>query len=218
MMLKYKNKLAHLLKFLISVFLIIFTVSSLSYASGFETNNLRHLLYQSDYQTYEIHFNDRKYDIPYYISGNNNIESINLEYFNSALQSVSININSLEDGDLLIKIPYEFAKTPTSNYSFLPIVDGTETSFEINGMRSLATYLSIHFKKENSKIEIIPVYDLSTGCASTTSKLITQLGCGFTNEDIVCADGFQKIFKKLNNFPACVSPTTAEKLIQRGWA
>lgn len=183
--------------------------------------DIRSRLYQSDYQTYEISFKDRKYEIPYYISGNNNIESMNFKYIDSEfgpmLTPLLININSLEDGDFLIKIPYEFAKIPRSNHSYFPLIDGAEISFEVNERRSLATYLSVPFKQGNSEIEIISSRDLSTGCASTASKLITQLGCGFTNEEIVCVDGFQKIFKKSNNFPACVTYETSLKLVARGW-
>ena len=180
--------------------------------------DIRSRLYQSDYQTYEISFKDRKYEIPYYISGNNNIESMNLEYSNSALESVSITINSLDDGDLLIKIPHEFAILHGTNHSYLPLIDGQEPDFEQNdpGRSCVATYFSIPFKKGNLVIEIVPAYTFSSGCIPT-SKLIAQLGSGSTNEEIVCADGFQKIFKKSNNFPACVKPETKTKLIERGW-
>jgi len=182
--------------------------------------DIRSRLYQSDYQTYEIHFNDRKYDIPYHISGNNKIESMNLNSeFVPLSTSFLININSLEDGNLLIKIPYEFAKIPTSNHCYFPLIDRQESYFEQNydAIPSLATYLSIPFKKANSEIEIIPVDKSREGCASTASKLVTQLGCGFTNEAIVCAEGFQKIFKKSNNFPVCVTHETSLNLIARGW-
>ena len=44
-----------------------------------------------------------------------------------------------------------------------------------------------------------------------------QLASGVTPEKITCYDGFELIFKPSDNSPACVKPSTAEKLIERGW-
>jgi len=43
-----------------------------------------------------------------------------------------------------------------------------------------------------------------------------QLESGVTPENVICREGLQLIFKQ-NNSPSCVTPSTAEKLIQRGW-
>ena len=43
-----------------------------------------------------------------------------------------------------------------------------------------------------------------------------QLESGIVPEGIVCKEGLKLIFKH-DNSPACVKPSTAEKLIERGW-
>lgn len=41
---------------------------------------------------------------------------------------------------------------------------------------------------------------------------------GIASHNIICAEGFQLIFKSGNGSPACVSSATATKLIERGWS
>ena len=45
-----------------------------------------------------------------------------------------------------------------------------------------------------------------------------QISSGINPQDVICSEGFELIFKSTDNSPACVKPSTAEKLIQRGWA
>lgn len=52
----------------------------------------------------------------------------------------------------------------------------------------------------------------------TSSSLKTQINNGISPNFLTCTDGFELIFKLRDNSPACVTPKTAEKLIQRGWA
>lgn len=47
---------------------------------------------------------------------------------------------------------------------------------------------------------------------------LMQLKSGIDLKDIKCNDGYALIHKKIDFSPACVMPSTAEKLIQRGWA
>jgi len=44
-----------------------------------------------------------------------------------------------------------------------------------------------------------------------------QVKQGIATSDVICNDGLELVFKNSDNSPACVKPTTAEKLIQRGW-
>ena len=53
---------------------------------------------------------------------------------------------------------------------------------------------------------------------SSDTKLKTQIKNGISPDSLTCTDGFELIFKLRDNSPACVTPKTAEKLIQRGWA
>lgn len=45
-----------------------------------------------------------------------------------------------------------------------------------------------------------------------------QVLSGINPQDVICSGGLELIFKSTDNSPACVKPSTAEKLIQRGWA
>jgi len=45
-----------------------------------------------------------------------------------------------------------------------------------------------------------------------------QVSSGINPQDVICSEGFELLFKSTDNSPACVKPSTAEKLIQRGWA
>ena len=45
-----------------------------------------------------------------------------------------------------------------------------------------------------------------------------QVTSGINPQNVVCSEGLELIFKSTDNSPACVKPSTAEKLIQRGWA
>ena len=46
---------------------------------------------------------------------------------------------------------------------------------------------------------------------------LKQMKLGVNVEEIVCKEGLELIFKPSNDFPACVKPTTVEKLVERGW-
>jgi len=47
---------------------------------------------------------------------------------------------------------------------------------------------------------------------------LKQVSLGVNPNSVVCKAGFELVLKEGNDSPACVKPTTAEKLIQRGWA
>jgi len=45
-----------------------------------------------------------------------------------------------------------------------------------------------------------------------------QISSGIDPYSVTCKEGFELVHKSTDNSPACVKPSTAEKLIQRGWA
>ena len=45
-----------------------------------------------------------------------------------------------------------------------------------------------------------------------------QMKHGVLKYSIICKDNFKLIFKSVDHSPACVKPSTAEKLIKRGWS
>ena len=55
---------------------------------------------------------------------------------------------------------------------------------------------------------------------STLSHLspLEQVQSGIAASDVKCNAGFQLIFKTEDDSPACVTPDTAQKLVERGWA
>ena len=47
---------------------------------------------------------------------------------------------------------------------------------------------------------------------------LKQMDSGVNAEDVVCKDGLELIIKASNGSAACVKPSTAQVLIERGWA
>ncbi len=44
-----------------------------------------------------------------------------------------------------------------------------------------------------------------------------QIASGVAPHEVICSEGLELIFKATNGFPACVKPSTATKLVERGW-
>ena len=63
---------------------------------------------------------------------------------------------------------------------------------------------------------IVP--DLQVTDIPEIPSLKQQIASGVLPMEIKCKDGLELVFKKSNNFPACVKPLTAVKLVERGWA
>ena len=47
---------------------------------------------------------------------------------------------------------------------------------------------------------------------------LKQIANGVSVKDVICDEKMQLVFKIVNDNPACVSPKSVEKLIERGWA
>lgn len=45
-----------------------------------------------------------------------------------------------------------------------------------------------------------------------------QIKLNFSADQIICSEGLVKVFKKSSDYPSCVTPSTAEKLTEIGWA
>jgi hypothetical protein len=73
-------------------------------------------------------------------------------------------------------------------------------------------------------VSIVTLLMLSTSIVAaqtySDSKFtpLKQFKSGIIQDDIQCKQGFQLILKSENNYPVCVKPQTAEKLVERGWA
>lgn len=53
---------------------------------------------------------------------------------------------------------------------------------------------------------------------STILSPLKQIDNGIPTENITCSNDLELVYKTSNKYPACVKHTTAEKLMQRGWA
>lgn len=90
---------------------------------------------------------------------------------------------------------------------------------KVGDTASTATISKIIELEINSEKEIPPVSEIPSKIKGE-NKIISphkQVSSGTNSEDVICTDGLELIFKSTNNSPACVKPSTAEKLIQRGW-
>jgi hypothetical protein len=54
--------------------------------------------------------------------------------------------------------------------------------------------------------------------SSILSSPLKQFNSGINPNDVKCNSGFQLIIKAKDGSPACVTPQTAQKLVERGWA
>ena len=76
-----------------------------------------------------------------------------------------------------------------------------------------------------SLVAILAVLSSLTFAASAQSNPIAyfppplkQISQGVSPSDITCTEGKELVLKKSNGLPACVNPSSVEKLIQRNWA
>ncbi len=60
-------------------------------------------------------------------------------------------------------------------------------------------------------------YDYSYGVAYFPPPL-KQIQGGTDSSDVTCTEGLELVIKFSNGLPACVKPSSVEKLIERGWA
>jgi len=65
----------------------------------------------------------------------------------------------------------------------------------------------------------LPVFEQFTLMSSILENVSprNQIALGIEPESVICKDGLELVFKASNGSPACVTPETLEKLVQRGW-
>lgn len=66
-------------------------------------------------------------------------------------------------------------------------------------------------------VVFVPVYDSSYGIAFFPPPL-KQIQDGIEPTNVTCTEGLELVLKFSNGNPACIKPTSADKLIERGWA
>jgi len=86
-----------------------------------------------------------------------------------------------------------------------PRVCGDKLCSEIPGGRSAWEEKSEPTNQEESKIAYFP-------------PPLKQIKDGIEPSNVTCTEGLELVLKQSNGKPACVKPTSATKLIERGWA
>lgn len=93
-------------------------------------------------------------------------------------------------------------------YKLVLITNNTETlTYEFLVMQ-------ITEKPENNGLNLSSNTDDSPDVILAPLK---QIANGISPKDVVCKEEFQLVFKDISDMPACVTMTTAEKLVERGW-
>jgi len=97
------------------------------------------------------------------------------------------------------------------------------------GNKDLATQT---VDKYSIQVMQVDPYPVSTRNISSSDYVVTlivsdtknilpplkQFKSGILPKDVVCKTGLELVFKAKGNFPICVKPSTATKLVERGWA
>ena len=147
-----------------------------------------------------------------------------------SVDSLKLLIDSCDDGYISISLDRTFFKSVSAdidtcsitNESFSVTVDGYESSYEEIEKGSVRT-LKIDFSKDSQEIQIIGNDRLSSGIDELFRKSCwtprEQVSYGYPN--IACKDDMVMIHRPYEEgqryAPACVTPNTAEKLVERGW-
>lgn len=145
--------------------------------------------------------------------------------------SISITIDADSDGKIIADIPGSLVYSLGENCrqdDFMVMINGKAVEF--NQKFSLdGRILTISFAKGLSRIDIIgsqtladPMPSSYCGVTQGYSSLYLppkiQYEQGVSLHSIKCNDGFFLIFKKSDNSPSCVSPSSKTKLTERNWA
>jgi len=67
-------------------------------------------------------------------------------------------------------------------------------------------------------LKIIPIVSKEKIIGDSSLSPLKQVSTGIDPHNVICKEGLELIFKKSNFNPACVKPSSIEKLIERGWA
>lgn len=178
--------------------------------------------------TYSLNYQDRVIDIDYSITNATIKEITDSKSSKIGHNTLTIKIESHEDGILNIAVPRILLNSVGENCIDYALVASTYTHVihpkEIE-THSTFRVISIPFTSEDFEILIMTgiiseIDYVERDCMQIwkTLPLLQQVKNGVLPENITCKDGLELIFKLSNNSPACVKPQTTEKLIQRGWS
>ena len=176
---------------------------------------------QLDYQAQEI---------PYLID-NGQITNVKILVSGTKL---AFKINTFDDGVLELKIPRNVVDITIGSIDdqFVVLHDGVEKKFyEKNPTQSdlvCSRHIVIPFTKDTSNIEIVSFFLKEEPFRNALNSLYSidcfidpspklQIKSGVKPENVSCKEDLELIFKTTTGSPACVKPSTAQKLLVRGW-
>ena len=168
-----------------------------------------------------------EYKIPYDLS-NGSITDVNV-ICNGA--EVYLSLDNLEAAQLIITIPKKMVSTiHHDNYDFFYVIVNKEiVEFEIisNNPDNLTLQFDIPFANAKARMFFDPSARTSGWVEQNCQydRLLVmekppkiQIREGVPRDRITCYGDLELIFKSITDSPACVQSSTAEKLIERGWA
>jgi len=166
------------------------------------------------------------FELEYSIDGGNVVEICH----NPDLVTLIVKVDAVSDGQITIDIPrkmvYSLSQYCESNDLILLINDTESINPNIvNTPKS--RIVTLDFPQGQNTIEFIGTYMLDVrihdycgviyGYSSKYLPPLKQINNGITPKGVLCNDGLELVLKSTGDFPACVKPETAEKLVQRGW-
>ncbi len=108
-----------------------------------------------------------------------------------------------------------------SNLAYKAIMPGTANStVTFSYVVSNQTSPNLLFENNSSNISKSFSFTISNQSANTTTTIpppLKQFKSGIAAKDIKCQEGLQLVIKTEDGSPACVTSTTAQKLVERGW-
>ena len=165
-------------------------------------------------------------DLDYTISSGKVLEMCG----DSDLPQVFMTVESDVDSTLTVEIPRTmvyFVNQDCESQDLLVLINDTEVNYDVKNT-SLSRIVTLNFPAGYNAIEFLGSYTLGDdvhkycgviyGYDSQYLSPKKQTDKGRSPENVRCNDGLELVFKKTDGSPACVTPETIEKLIQRNWA
>lgn len=130
------------------------------------------------------------------------------------------------NGEIHVSLPRSIPRYLYDDYPAIVLLNSHEYA---NYTESNCFYDYVFPVEGNTRIQFIfaypperplPIYyeDLPAECTSkTVPSPLQQLKAGILIDEIQCKKGLYKMFRPSNENPACVSESTLERLVQRGW-
>jgi len=165
-------------------------------------------------------YDENVYDIPY------NVTNAKVKIFTE----FGVRLTTNDYGILQMSYPTKLTDNITNAYGNVTLTSFIENAGNINdGFQLLGLndeYISFQWDFIHDDFPTKGLGFFSTITTSGSTPIIEdvqdyslkhQMRMGVTYDEIKCKEGLKLIFKPSDNSPACVKPSTAEKLIQRGW-